>query len=94
MRRGSRGELVGGASTFPGRLRQRRASLEPDAKALLVERPDRVCHPVVLLDETRSDAAFPGCNGEEILKLGGVVDEGHTAARIARSMRASTAFVA
>ena len=75
-------------------LRQRRASLEPDFKALLVERPERVRHPVVLLDEPRSEAALPRSNAEEILELGVVVDERQTAARSARSMRASTAFVA
>ncbi len=70
------------------------ATFEPDLKALLVERPERVRHPVVLLDETRSEAALPGGDAEEVLEFRIIVDEGHAAARSARSMRASTAFVA
>lgn len=48
-------------------FRQRRPSFEPDVEPLRVKRPERMGHPIVLLNEAEREAPRGGDNAQEVL---------------------------
>jgi len=75
---------------------QRCAALEPELEADLMQRPQSVRHPVVLLDERRGDPRVARDDADELLELQVLVDKAHPLAPASarhRSTSASVAFV-
>lgn len=75
-------------------LRERRATLEPDIELRCAERSQRVCDPVVFLDEARGEFAILRDDLKQVIEFGGIVYEGHVVPSMsADSTRACVALV-
>lgn len=85
-------EVFGEALDEAEAFRERRAALEPDLEATILERPQHVRHPVVLLDERQRDAALVGDDAQQRVEVGVVVNELHGA--LASRASRTTAAVA
>ena len=71
-------EVFGEPFDEPEAFGQRRAALEPDVDARVVQSTERVRAAVVLLDEAGCDACLARDDTKEVVELRGIVDKAHT----------------
>lgn len=87
-------EILGEALDEFEAFGQRGAAFEPDLEAGLVQSPETVRDPVVLLDERCSDPCLARDDVDEVRELGIFVDERHLGAPAAATHRSTSAWVA